>query len=149
MKYLCPHSFFFQFSILFHSFLALKMKQSWDGGFFLFSGYKIIKFTKEEMFEHETKTCQIYSFSAWIIGKGNETPISQFCLNPLNFVSPFTSRENEAKMSENSINWKKRAHPGYRVFNIYLAPPVSFLTPGGSNSVTGNSCLRPRWYDST
>ena len=41
--------------------------------------------------------------------KGYKTPFSQFCFNPLNFVSflnfvsPFSSRENETKMSGDGI----------------------------------------------
>ena len=47
--------------------------------------------------------------SPGIIEKGHQTPISQFSFNPLNFVSflnfvsLFPSRENETKMSGDSI----------------------------------------------
>ena len=62
----CPHSILFHsilfhFSISFHCFRALKMKQNWDGGFLQFSESKIIKYIKDETFppgvgiEHEKK----------------------------------------------------------------------------------------------
>ena len=48
-------------------------------------------------------------FRPWTIEKRNKNPLSQFCFNPLifvsflNFVSLFSSRENETKMSWDSI----------------------------------------------
>ena len=69
----------------------------------------LIRLCKNIFHEKTASFFEIFIFRPWIIEKGHKTPISQFCINQLNFdsflnfVLLFSSPENETEMSEDSI----------------------------------------------
>ena len=65
----------------------------------------------QKHFSGKTHFLNFLFLRARIIEKSHKTPLSQFCFNPLNFVSLFSSRENETKLSGDSNNY---------IYNFFL-----------------------------
>ena len=93
---------------------------------------------------------KILFFRPRIIEKGHKTPISQFCFNPLNFVSflnfvsLFSSRENETKMSGDSISVKLPAQFFIFEFGSWILFCFSQPHFGAAELDLSQSATRPR-----